>query len=112
MVRTRLTTILLALAAALALPGAAAAAEPLQWSLTPKPPGQPRVGTPYKLINDTGGRVGYGWRRFGVDLVWGGAGSWGLRRANPNDHRSVSPTEAGERLLQTVGPRFQKDVQP
>jgi hypothetical protein len=93
----RLRILGLALLATLALTATAtASAQPQQWSITPQAQvGQFRPDTPYTLsIPSPGaGVVGYGHRTLGVDLRWGGAGSWEFKRPNSRDHRSIGRDE-------------------
>jgi hypothetical protein len=85
---------LIVLLVVLAAPAQGSAAEPKQWSFTPATTTAAVNGaTPYAMTNDTGGSVGYGYRNFGADLVWGGSGRFSLLRKNVRDHRALKPGE-------------------
>jgi len=93
---SRILGLLIALVA-LAVPATASASpDAFQWTVSPTvtPNSKmPNASTAYKLTNPGHGKLGYGWRVWGINLEWGGDGDWKLMRANERDHRTLADGE-------------------
>jgi hypothetical protein len=96
MKKSHILGLLIALVA-LAVPATASASpDAFQWTVSPtvSPIGKmPNASTAYTLSNPGHGKLGYGWRVWGINLEWGGDGDWKFMRANERDHRTLGDGE-------------------